>query len=160
MSEDKHPNKLSESEARLKISNFCAYQERSPKQVLQKLDEFDTSPEVKRSVYQWAIEENFVNECRFAESYVHGKFSLKQWGKYKIKAGLVRHEISGENIQKAVEKIDTEEYRRTLNHLAEKKITILKGSGREKKIKLINFLIGKGFERQLVLEQVNKMRNE
>jgi len=160
MPRGKHPDNLTQSEARLKISNYCAYQERSPKQVVKKLSEYGISSDQIESVFNWAVNEKFVDEYRFAETYVNGKFKLKKWGKYKIKTGLMKHEISTENIQLALETIDQADYWATLENLAIKKLKLLGGNNDQKWIKLTNFLIGKGFEHDLVFELTRKMQDE
>jgi len=157
MPKGKIPVSLNESEARLKISSYCAYQERSPKQVLQKLQDYGLPVHLMESVLVWLQKENFVNENRFAETYVLGKFRLKKWGRNKVRQGLLRHNISPQRIEEALSKIDDEEYNSTLRELAEKKIALLKGTPEIQWIKLTRYLLGKGFESHLIIQLKGKI---
>lgn len=152
------PEPITEKEARSKISRYCAYQERSPKQVRLKLKEYGLTKSETNSVYSWLEEENFVNETRFAGIYALGKFRLKKWGKYKIKKGLLSHEISEQLIEEALALLDEEPYLETIRDLADKKMSLLKGTEENKRVKLMNYLIGKGFEKHLVWPIVNDFK--
>jgi len=141
---------LTESELRLKISSYCAYQERSPKQVLEKLAGLTSNNQLIEDVYEWATKENFVSEHRFAENYAQGKFRLKKWGKFKIREGLRSHNLNDAIISKALDLIDKEEYESTILNLGKRKMSNLDQSDIESWIKVKRYLIGKGFEADLV----------
>ena len=152
--------KLTESELRLRISSYCAYQERSLRQVKEKIALLNNDVKVNERVIKWAVEEKFVSESRFAENYVHGKFHLKKWGRYKIKAGLKSHDISMNIIEKSISQLDSEKYLETLVSLGIKKFQALKKSPKNRWQLTENYLIGKGFEAQLILENKRKIENE
>lgn len=46
------------------------------------------------------IEENYLNEERFAIAYAGGKFRINQWGKTKIKYNLTQKQVSNYCIKK------------------------------------------------------------
>jgi regulatory protein len=151
--------KLTESELRLRISSYCAYQERSPKQVQEKLSTLNTDAIINERVIKWATDEKFVSESRFAKNYVRGKFHLKKWGRYKIKAGLKAHDISTQIIGKAIAQLDNTNYVETLITLGIKKFQSIKKTDQNKWRKTENYLIGKGFETKLILENKEKIEN-
>jgi regulatory protein len=100
------------------------------------------------------IEDNYLNEERFAESYVHGKFTIKQWGKTKIKLKLKEKKVSDYLIKKALAQIDDADYLKTLEKLLTKKRKEYKAKykGYELQAKLINFALSKGYEMEVVRE--------
>jgi SOS response regulatory protein OraA/RecX len=67
------------------------------------------------------IEENYLNEERFAKAYVKGKFNQKAWGKIKIKQGLKLKNVSPVLIKKALLTIDASDYMDALTRLLRKK---------------------------------------
>jgi len=97
-----------------------------------------------------------LDEERFACSFVRGKFRYKKWGRHKIQMELKRKNISPYCIKKGMMEIDEEEYIATLNSLIQKKWEQLKrGKDYEKKQKIAQFVIRKGYESPLVWEQIN-----
>ena len=142
-----------------KAASFCAYQERSTKQVEEKLLKLSATTEETEKVIIWLNKESFLNEIRFAKAYTEGKFRLKKWGRNKIMSGLRKHGVDDSLIQQALKNLDSSEYQDTLIQLHDKKRKTLENhTSMESKKKLINFLTGKGFELELVLDMVNQSR--
>lgn len=76
------------TEALQKLMHFCAYRDRSQREVENKLDEMRMIPVAKEKIIISLMQENFLNEERFARSFVRGKFRIKKWGRIKIKQEL------------------------------------------------------------------------
>jgi regulatory protein len=93
------------------------------------------------------IQSNFLNEERFVEAYVKGKFKIKSWGKQKITQGLKLAGINQKLISSSIQEIKFEDYIKTIQRLAEKKMKTLKeGTDFEKKIKVQRYLLSKGYK--------------
>jgi len=146
---------FSESKALQKIASYCAYQERSEKEVRQKLRTWNVAVDVAQILIEKLYDEDFLNEERYARSFVRGKFGLKKWGRNKIRQGLLQNGISENLIQKGFSEIDTEEYHQVLTELAEKKLTQLKDP--TDKNALYRFLAQRGFESELITEVLRKL---
>tara|TARA_R100000935_G_C2819222_1_gene158874 strand:+ start:622 stop:1104 length:483 start_codon:yes stop_codon:yes gene_type:complete len=140
-------------EATIKLMQFCAYRDRSQKEVQEKLREMRMIPEACEQITIQLMRENFLNEERFARSFVRGKFRIKKWGRIKIKQELKAREISSPLIKIAFSEIDDSAYFSTLKELAEKKFILIQESNSyKKKQKLISFLHQKGYEFPIILE--------
>ena len=63
------------------------------------------------------IEDNYLNEERFANTFARGKFRIKKWGRIKIKFELQQKRVSPYNINKALDEIDETAYQETLQKL-------------------------------------------
>ncbi len=112
------------------------------------------------SIIATLIEENYLNEERFAIAFGGGKWRMKQWGRVKIKYELKKRQVSEYCIKKALKQVDEEEYLKTLNKLAQEKYAALKSEQYlVRKKKTINYLIAKGFEAELVNEALNRSQN-
>lgn len=136
-----------------KACNFCVYQERSHREVKEKLISWEASNDQAEEVMTWLIENNFLNEGRFAEQFAGGKFRVKGWGRKKIGFELRKKGISENNINEALKVIDDEGYRQTLKELADRKISSLKGlQNFEIRKKVISWLLNKGFEYDIIIE--------
>ena len=137
---------------------FCAYRDRSQKEVEEKLKEMRMIPLACEEIILKLMQEDFLNEERFARSFVRGKFRIKKWGRNKIKQELKLREISQPLIKIAFTEINDAEYLKTLEELAEKKLRLLKEPNSfKKKKKLSDHLIQKGYEPALVFECVNEL---
>lgn len=152
---------LSPNEALGKAKKYCDYQERSHQEVRDKLYSWGLhAPEVE-NIITILIEENFLNELRFAKAYARGKFRINTWGKIKIAMGLKQKNISEYCIKKALLEIDDEEYRNTLKQLLQKLTNALhkKTLTTSDWQKIARQAISKGFESNLVWELL-KYNNE
>ena len=142
-----------------KLRQYCAYQERCHAEAKEKLYGFGLHRnEVDESIAQ-LIEENYLNEERFAIHFAGGKFRMKQWGRVKIKHGLKQKQISDYCIRKAMKEIDEDDYVAALKKLSEEKWNTLK-SEKNKFIKMRktrDFLLQKGFETDLVHEAIKAL---
>lgn len=153
----KKPLKLTPKQALAKARNLCAKQERSHKEIRDKLYTWGLFSTEVENIIATLITEGFLNELRFAQLYAGGKFRIKKWGKAKIINGLKQHQISTYCIQKAMHEIEDNTYQKTITDLIHKKLKNAKHySTFEAKGKIAKYLIQKGFEAQLVWEIINE----
>ncbi len=139
-----------------KLASFCAYQERSKQDVRRKLQTLGATSAQTDEVLAWLEEENFLNEKRFAASFARGHFVYKQWGKRKIRYALEGKGLKSTYIEQAIaQEIDEESYLNTLLELMRKKCEALNPdlSLLEKRQKVQQYALGKGYEPELVQER-------
>jgi len=142
-------------QALAKAYKYCAYQERSQFEVRDKLFSFGLENDEIENIIFTLIEENFLNEERFALAYSSGKFRISKWGKIKIKQGLKEKNVSDYCIKKALSSIDNTEYAALIIKLIKQKSKLLTDTNKlSKSKKVINFLLSKGFEYEAVLQEV------
>lgn len=147
---EKHHNKLTPSQALLKAANYCAYQERCHKEVLEKMREWGIYGQDAQEILLQLIEQNYLNEERFAVAFAGGKFRVNQWGRVKILRELRLRDISPYCINKAMAEIDNDVYLETLKELAQKKWHETNDRNiLSKRAKVARYVIGKGFEQDL-----------
>jgi regulatory protein len=145
--------KLSRNAALAKAEHYCAYQERSQQEVRDKLYEWGLWKDDVEELISELIQTNFLNEERFATAYVSGKFRIKKWGKIKIRQGLKLKRVPDKMIANALKTIDLDEYLGVILDAAQKKlIFIQEKDAYKRKYKLMNYLIGRGFESNLIAE--------
>ncbi|WP_299243578.1 regulatory protein RecX [uncultured Aquimarina sp.] len=140
------------------MEHYCAYQERCHKDISDKLNTMKLIPEAKEKIILHLLDHNFLNEERFAKSFARGKFRIKKWGKQRIVRELKFRQISAYCIKMALKEIPENEYLKTFHELAEKKFaTISETNAFKKRKKLIDYLLYRGWENQLVFEKVNEL---
>ncbi len=139
------------------MASFCAYQERSIKEVRQKLEGFNLKPEASKDLIAELIDEGFVDEKRFAEAYAGGKFRMKKWGKQKIRQGLRLHDISEDQIESSLREIPQTDYLETLRQLSYRKWkSLAESDGYTARNRLANYLQAKGFEADIIWQVIRE----
>lgn len=103
-----------------KLQKYCAYQDRCHQEVRRKLLGLEVYGDDLEEVIYELVQDNFLNEERFARSFARGKYRIKKWGKYRIKSELKQRQISDYCIRKAMTEIDEEEYQQNLISLVAK----------------------------------------
>lgn len=145
-------------EATKKLEGYCAYQERCHKEVVLKLRGMYMIPEAIDQIVTHLIQENYLNEERFAQSYARGKFNIKKWGRNRIANELKRRQISKYNIKTALKEIDDNDYITTLNLLSKKRLASLRETNKlKKRKKLADYLLYRGWESHLVYAKIREL---
>jgi regulatory protein len=154
---DKKKQFWSKEEAVLNIQKYCAFQERCHKEVRYKLIEHAIYGDLLEEIISDLISNNFLDEERFARTFARGKFRMKQWGRNKIKQELKIRDVSAYSIKAAMTEIDGDEYLSVLCHLiAKKERTTTFKNQFDKKKKLTDYALSKGYEYELIAEIIGK----
>jgi regulatory protein len=138
-----------------KAAGFCAYQERTHEEVRQRLREWGIWQEEADEMIVWLIENNYLNEVRFAKAFAGGKFRIKHWGRIRIRQELKMKGLSEYCINAGMNEIDDESYMDGLKKLLAKKAEEFDFENKiVKKQKLARYAIGKGYESNLVWQLI------
>ena len=157
-SESRIKKRFSPTEALAKIQRYCAYQERSHKEVKTKLYDYGLYTSQVDEIVSQLITDGFLNEERFAKAYAGGKFRMKKWGKLKIKNELEFLGLTKNCIQRGLKEIEAVDYSKTLKTLIKKKSAESKEENLfKKRDKVARFVIGKGYEPDMVWEYVRDL---
>ncbi len=153
-----HRKYYSLHEATKKMEHYCAYQERCHYEVIEKLRGMHMIPEAIDQIVSHLIQENYLNEERFAKSFARGKFNIKKWGRNRIVRELKQRQISPFNIKSALSEIGEEDYHDTLDELAKKRLNQIKEQNIQKRRKkLADYLLYRGWESHLVYEKLQEL---
>jgi regulatory protein len=146
---------ISKTDGLKKLQRYCAYQDRCHQEVRKKLLDIGIYGDDLEHIIADLIEDNFLDEERFARSYARGKFRMKQWGRSRILRELKQRRISDYCIRKAMEEIEEETYLKTLDELILKKLKVVKETEPyQQRRKVADHLIRRGYEVPLVWDQV------
>ncbi|WP_439129623.1 regulatory protein RecX [Polaribacter sp.] len=155
---EKKKTSFTVNEIKRKLEQYCIYQDRCHKEVEQKMRDYNLIPEAKEMILLSLMQDNFLNEERFAKSFARGKFRIKNWGKQRIIRELKFKDISAYNIKTALKEIDEEEYLATIYRITENRNAVISEANiHKRKQKLIGFLMRKGFESELIYKVVNEV---
>ena len=141
-----------------KLQYYCSYQDRCHKEVTEKLKTFNVKQHESNQIISNLINDNYLNESRFSESFVRGKFKIKNWGKIRIISELKRRNISPYNITLGLKEVEDQDYLNKFEEIFKKKLSSLNNlSSDVKKKKIISYLQYRGWESNLIYSKINEI---
>lgn len=146
------------AQAQKKLEYYCTYQERCHKEVIAKLRTLGMIPSVIDKIISELIKANYLNETRFTQSFVRGKFRIKKWGKNRILQELKVRDISSFNIKLGMKEISDDNYQKTFYELFEKRRREVKQLTKtEQKKKIFSYMSYRGWENSKVYEALRDL---
>jgi len=140
-----------------KMCNLCSRSEKCEFEIRQKLIKLDVDIVNSDKIITYLINNNFINNERYAQAYVNDKFKFNKWGKLKIKQKLQFNKIEFKYINTSLSNLNTDTYKEVLSIiLIKKKKYINDTSNYTVKQKLINHAISKGYELDIILEVISE----
>ncbi len=140
-----------------KVHSFCAYQDRSSQQVVEKLEKLGAPVEWREEILEQLKAEKFLDDRRFSISYARGRFYQKKWGRIKILRGLLSHGIDESLAEEALREIGSADYYQLIRDLIlQKRGSFEKKPGAVEMDKTYRYLRSKGFEVELILPELKK----
>ena len=141
-----------------RIRHYCAVMDRCQYQVITKLKSYGVSDALADEILIELIQNEYLDEERFARSFCSGKFKIKRWGRNKIAFELSKLKVPKSCILLAMSEIDNIDYKNVIRHLANKKMASLKDKNSYvRKKKVVDSLLRKGYESELVWSYVHKL---
>ena len=130
-----------------KAATYASRSEHCESEVREKLIAWGATENEQEEIIEYLIDERYIDNQRYANSYTKDKFHFNHWGKYKISMMLRAKEIGNEEIEEALSQIEDEEYINKLQQILKDKFRSIKYSSEyEKKGKLFKFAQSRGFE--------------
>lgn len=135
---------------------LCSRSEHTTSDIKAKLLAWGLPGTLHQGIIDRLVEENFINEARYAHAFVHDKLAYNGWGRIKVAYQLRMKSLGQTLIDDALEQIDENDYRNTL-------LRLLQGKWREVQSReprlaraaLLRFAASRGFEPALVMEIIN-----
>lgn len=119
---------------------------------------FSLSTFEKEELMVHLIDNNFLNEERFAQSFTRGKHNYKNWGKVRIVNELKARNISSTIIRIALKEINESLYLETFDELADKQWeSIPESNFLKKRKKFCDYFLRKGWENELIYAKVREL---
>jgi len=152
---------LSQAEIYQKLMRYCAYQDRCSADIAQKIRLWGLGNDVLKGALEFLKDEGFIDDLRYAKSFVRGKFRSNKWGTAKIKEGLYAKKIPKALIVEALTELETEDYQGQLKEVLLKKDRLLKEDDpfkREQKLAL--YAQSKGYELNLIWKILKEIKQD
>ncbi|WP_018613050.1 regulatory protein RecX [Segetibacter koreensis] len=151
-------NRLTKEQALQKIKHYCSYQERCHREVKDKLYSFGLRKNEVEELVSQLIENNYLNEERFAIQFAGGKFRMKQWGRKKIQYELQQKGVNSFIIKIALKELEEKKYLETLQKLAAAKWKALQDENKlVRQSKTNAYLLQKGYEQGVISDVLKNL---
>jgi regulatory protein len=159
---DKRDSKIYDlNEARRKLEYFCTYRDRCISEVEQKMNDYGLIPEVQDQLLLNLIQNKFLDEERFARSFVRGKFGIKKWGRNKIISALRYKKVSEPCVRLGLAEINEDKYQEVIRNLIiEKWKKYARFKTFQRKGKTAAYLMQRGFEAEEVWNEIRNLESE
>ena len=140
-----------------RIMPYCARAERCTQDVIRKLTSWNVPEEEMGMIVEILMNEKFLDDVRYANSFAGDKWKLDQWGRDKISNGLFQKGISEVLVQNALDTIDMDQYISGMEIvLSKKRDTIRKETLISQMKKILSFGVSRGFEEEFIWKWLEK----
>jgi regulatory protein len=140
-----------------RLKQLCSRSEKCRSEIIEKLQQWNFEGESEK-IIDALIEEGYLDEKRFTDSFVNDKIRFGKWGRLKIKFMLNQKKIPSEIINSALTSFSNDDYLQVIETELIKKNKSLKGGNFfEKKRKLYAFAAQRGYESDFSLQIIDKI---
>jgi len=155
---DKATKTYTPAEALPKIAAYCAYQERTHKEVADKLKSYGLDEDEAGEIIIRLSREKLLDEERYAQAYARGKHRHNGWGRRRIRLELKAKGLSEFCIKSGMKELDGDEYYQKMQQLLGQRDAREKETHPQKrKMKLMAYLTQKGYESDLIQEALGEL---
>ena len=144
-----------------KLVRYCTYSERCSFDVQRKMQTLKVPANERPAYLDELKEQRFLDDVRFAKMYVHTCSTVKRQGKAKIQAALRARGIQQSLIKDLLSEVADDDIESNALILAKRKLNSLKkGEPNEKRLKVLRFLISRGFSMREAQQAVKTAMTE
>lgn len=137
-------------------AGICARSEQCESDIRRKLTMRGLSATESDRIIDYLIDNNFLDEMRYARAYCRDKARFSRWGRIKIRSSLFARKISREAVESGLETIDTVDYEQGLERLVSQFASGADLNDRDMRLKLMRRLASRGFEPSLISDAISR----
>lgn len=145
---------LTPENALVRLESLCARAEHCTFEMATKLRGWGITGYEAEKIIDRLVDNRFVDDERFARSFVRDRYRFSGYGRRKIALGLIAKRIPRDIIDSAMEEIDEDIYFENLRRLIDRKASGLDTSLFDDRNKLYRYGIGRGYESALVAKAI------
>ena len=150
---------VGKEEMLLRMSGLCSRSEQCESDLRRKMQTAGLPAADIDSIVEYLRANRFLDNSRYARAFANDKVRFSSWGRRKIRMALVAKRIPGADITAALESVDAGDYAEALRRAAEAKGKGMDLADREDVARLYRHLLGRGFESDLIVGCIRRMRS-
>lgn len=140
-----------------RMRRLCSRREYCRADILKKAAAaLDGDMDQARIVVDALVAEKYVDDLRYASAFARDKSSLAGWGGTKIRYMLSHKGISKDDIDKALEEVDSSRSHERMEKLLENKYRSLKDDP-QCRLKMLRFALGRGYAYEEAAGVIDKL---
>lgn len=152
---------MTEEQALQKLAALCSQSEHCTSEMKEKMTRWGIEDDAQQRIMEYLVANRYVDDRRYARSFVNDKLKYNKWGPRKIEQALWMKHIDDSIRQEALDDVDNAEYICVLRPLLQSKRKTTKAeSDYEMNQKLLRFAIGRGFTFEQVKEVIDDVDEE
>ena len=149
---------LNYNQAIARATELCSHSEKCSYDLELKCHEWQLSQEETTKLINFLLEEKFIDQQRYANSFVSDKFRFNKWGKIKLAYALKGKNMEDRYIREALDNLPEGAYLKVLaDLLASKAKTVTDKDFYSRRNKLLAFAQSRGFGVDEALRIIEKI---
>lgn len=150
---------MEEKQSLARLQRLCSKAEYCRQDILRKATkDLDGDAEAAARVLASLVEDQYVDDARFAVAFAREKASIQGWGPVKIRFQLRAKGVSEADITAALQEVEPEKAAGKLDRLLAAKAHVLQGDP-QFKLKLIKFGLSRGYGYDAVEASLERLKN-
>jgi regulatory protein len=134
-----------------KMAQLCSRSEQCSADIRKKMVVYEIMDELVEEIISKLKTEKFLDDERYVKAYISDKFRLNKWGKIKLRYYLKAKGLHDSIIEKGLQEIKEEEYKKVLIDTLKEKAKKVKSDNKfEKAGQIIRFAQSRGFEPEII----------
>ncbi|MDD6952619.1 MAG: regulatory protein RecX [Prevotella sp.] len=147
---------ITEQEALVKLSGLCVKAEHSSGEMLQKMRLWQMADDARERVLRQLVDQQFVDDARFAKAFIADKIQYNGWGRRKIEQALRLKGVAESIYMPILDEVSDEEYLAQLRPLLKSKWKQIRAnSDYERSGKLIKFAMSRGYTLDIIRQCID-----
>ncbi|MDR1517903.1 MAG: RecX family transcriptional regulator [Dysgonamonadaceae bacterium] len=152
---------VSEETAFSRMARICSMREYAAWDITQKLRRMNLADDAVSRVVKKLKSAKYIDDDRFARSFISDKLRFDKWGRLKIEFALRQKQIPQEVIGEAFGEFTDCQLKGGLTQLIENKLKTVRGASEyEKRNKVIRYAVGRGFAIDEILGCLINTKND
>lgn len=138
-------------EAYSKMAQLCSRSEQCSADIRKKMVAYEIMDELVEEIISKLKTEKYLDDERYVKAYISDKFRLNKWGKIKMRYYLKAKGLSNDLIEKGLNEIKDEQYKKVLIATLKEKARKVKSDNKFERIgQIIRFAQSRGFEPEII----------
>lgn len=154
---------ITPTEALSKVAFACSTTEYCSSDIRTKLQRWGLKNTDISAIIDHLIEENYINDTRYAIAFSRDKYRFDGWGRIKIRYKLRTKQLSTEDITTGLAAIDNDEYLDRLKSIIRSKLRSISNKEYthiEQRNAIYKYCISRGFEHEYISLELRNLNFE
>ena len=149
---------MTEQQILTKLTAVCSRAEYCKEDMRRKMERWEVEDDMQEKVIAYLVKEQYIDEERYARSFIRAKKEYNHWGEKKIEQALYMKRIPKDIYEPILKEICNNDFYDILKSLLQnKKRSVKASSDYELRGKLMRFAMQRGFTYDQICEVIDEI---